>query len=458
MPNIRPPAVAGTFYPEKPGILAADITAMLEHARRLNAPLGNEVLPKAIIVPHAGYIYSGPVAAAAYLSLRGGKETIKRVVLLGPVHRVPVPGLALPAASAFETPLGTITLDGDAIKLLAHLSQVTVSAPAHALEHSLEVQLPFLQSVLGHFTLIPLAVGDAGPDAVAEVLEILWGGAETLVVISSDLSHYLPYDTARRIDYETVNKLLDLQLLTSHHQACGATPVNGMIVAARRKGLTAKLLDLRNSGDTAGDKDSVVGYAAIAFYEGDLQTDKRGRTMLAIARAAIASGLGKAVIVDKNAAWLSEPGACFVTLTINGSLRGCIGSLEAYQPLLRDLEQNALAAAFHDSRFQPLKESELDAIRVEVSLLSPVVSMRFRDEADALEQLRPGVDGVIMAYGNKRGTFLPQVWEQLPSPRDFLSHLKMKSGLQPDFWDDGIKLFSYTVTKWQEPASSGGVS
>jgi len=162
-----------------------------------------------------------------------------------------------------------IPLEGDAAQQLAGLSQVTVSDAAHAEEHSLEVQLPFLQRVLGEFSLIPLAVGDARPEAVAEVLERLWGGPETLIVISSDLSHYLPYDTARRMDHDTVQALLKLQLLPSHDLACGATPVNGMVVAARRKGLVPRLIDLRNSGDTAGDKRGVVGYASITLYEGD---------------------------------------------------------------------------------------------------------------------------------------------------------------------------------------------
>ncbi len=267
MPNIRPAAVAGSFYPGNPEKLAKDIDTMLEDAERRYPPVYGEPMPKALIVPHAGYIYSGPIAAGGYLRLREGARSIKRVVLLGPVHRVPVLGMALPSASTFETPLGNVPVDVAAIKLLAGLSQVIISAPAHALEHSLEVQIPFLQRVLGEFSLVPLAVGDCRPDAVAEVLERLWGGPETIIVISSDLSHYLPYDTARRIDHDTVEALLGLHLLPSHEQACGATPVNGIIVAARSKGLIPKLIDLRNSGDTAGDRDRVVGYASIAFYE-----------------------------------------------------------------------------------------------------------------------------------------------------------------------------------------------
>ena len=178
--------------------------------------------------------------------------------------------------------------------------------------------------------------------------------------------------------------------------------------------------------------------------------EDRGTIMLAIARAAIASRLGKRLAADESAPWLSEPGACFVTLTINGELRGCIGSLEPYRPLLQDLKENALAAAFHDPRFRPLSEQELGAVRVEVSLLSAVAPLSFRDEADAVAQLRPGIDGVILEYGRNRGTFLPQVWEQLPAPREFFAHLKLKAGLSPHFWADGIRLSRYTVEKWKE--------
>ncbi|MEJ5210139.1 MAG: AmmeMemoRadiSam system protein B [Burkholderiales bacterium] len=259
---VRHPAVAGTFYPGHPGKLDYDLDNLLRQARRTSGPV-----PKAVIVPHAGYIYSGPIAATAYQRIAAGRDRIHRVVLLGPAHRVPVRGLALPGVEAFETPLGTVPLDRDAMARLAALPQVVESAPAHAWEHSLEVQLPFLQKVLDDFTLVPLVVGDATAEEVAEVLDQVWGGPETLIVISSDLSHYLPYDLARRIDGQTAQMILDLRPV-SHEQACGGTPVNGLLLAARRHGLRPELLDLRNSGDTAGDHDHVVGYAAFAFVEG----------------------------------------------------------------------------------------------------------------------------------------------------------------------------------------------
>ncbi len=263
MQTVRPAAVAGMFYPADRETLARDIDQMLAEA---NARIG-DLPPKALIVPHAGYIYSGPVAANAYRQLTPFVDRIHRVVLLGPTHRVAVRGLALPGASAFDTPLGRVPVDQAAVSLIDDLPQVTTSANVHALEHSLEVHLPFLQTLLPRFKFLPLAVGMASAEEVAEVLERVWGGEETLIVISSDLSHFLPYEVARSVDLDTAQTILRLQQPVSHEQACGGTPVNGLILAARRHGMTPQLLDLRNSGDTAGSRDRVVGYGAFAFME-----------------------------------------------------------------------------------------------------------------------------------------------------------------------------------------------
>lgn len=263
MKRIRPAAVAGAFYTGDPSALAGEVAAMLEEAEQRQEETAT--LPKAVIVPHAGYIYSGPVAASAYALLEQGRNIYRRVVLLGPVHRVPVRGLALPCTEGFATPLGIVPLDLDAIAKIADLPQVVEYDAAHAHEHSLEVQLPFLQAVLDDFKLVPLAVGDATPQEVAEVLERLWGGPETLIVISSDLSHFRPYREAQHIDGITAQAILDLRWPLSHEQACGGTPVNGMLLAAQRHHLKPQLLNLHNSGDTAGDKARVVGYGAFAF-------------------------------------------------------------------------------------------------------------------------------------------------------------------------------------------------
>ncbi len=264
MQDTRPPAVAGSFYSASADELRRDVRRFLESA--VSSDCG-EPTPKVLIAPHAGYVYSGSIAASAYARVASLADGIHRVVLLGPAHRVHVQGLALPATTQFETPLGTISIDQAAVDAVATLPQVVVSDEAHAQEHSLEVHLPFMQQVLGDFKLVPFVVGSATAAEVAEVLDALWGGAETLIVISSDLSHYLPYSRACATDEFTAETILRLTPQLNHKQACGATPINGLLVAARARGLEPQLLDLRNSGDTAGDKSRVVGYASFAFHE-----------------------------------------------------------------------------------------------------------------------------------------------------------------------------------------------
>ncbi len=290
MTSHRPPAVAGTFYPADPKALLREVDELLEGVDSLEIRFGH---PKVLVVPHAGYIYSGGTAAHAYDELASARDQIRRVVLLGPVHRVAVRGLALPGVDAFDTPLGRIPVDAGAVQALAGLPQVVTSTAAHAMEHSLEVQLPFLQRMLGTFSLVPLAVGAATPTQVAEVLERLWGGPETLIVISTDLSHYHAYDEAQRIDAETLSRIARFEPGLNHEQACGATPLNGLLALARGKGLTIRRLAACNSGDSAGSRDRVVGYAAFALDDSATVTrEEAGRVLVGLARTSIAHALG----------------------------------------------------------------------------------------------------------------------------------------------------------------------
>ncbi len=264
MSAIRPTAVAGLFYPDDPDRLIAMVDGLLAEASARVA--ADDPVPKAIIAPHAGYVYSGPVAAAAYVRLRPAAARISRVVLVGPCHRVAVRGLALPRAEAFASPLGVVPVDDAAAGEILRLPQVQVFEETHRAEHSLEVHLPFLQRVLPAFSLVPLVAGQATFDEVAEVLERLWGGEETLIVVSSDLSHYLPYDAARTMDAQTRSAIERLDPTPiGFEQACGRIPLCGLLLAARRHQLHAHTLDLRNSGDTVGDKQRVVGYGAWMF-------------------------------------------------------------------------------------------------------------------------------------------------------------------------------------------------
>ncbi len=455
----RPAAVAGYFYPADRRALAAQVADMLA-----GVPVDPAVAtwPKMLLVPHAGYVYSGPVAAHAYARLSAGRGRIRRVVLLGPTHRIAVRGIAVPTVAAFATPLGPVPLDRAALASIRHLPQVVSSDAAHADEHALEVQLPFLQQVLGDFALVPLAVGSVDAEAVAAVVEQLWGGDETLIVVSSDLSHYLGHRQAQARDRDTVDHILRLDTALDHHQACGATPLAGALLTARAHGLSARLLDLRNSGDTAGDRSRVVGYCAVAFEpaapqaqgmaraEGERDDDVLGAALLTRARNAIADVLALPTDPEPHHPALRAPGATFVTLRLDGALRGCVGTLTATRPLGHDVRLQALCAAFRDPRFEPLRREEFEALEIEVSLLEPPLPLAVANEAEARAALRPGIDGVILEWRGQRATLLPQVWEQLPGPREFLAALKRKAGLPADFWARDLQLQRYRVRRFLE--------
>ena len=263
--QVRPPAVAGLFYPAEPARLRTDVETMLEAAR---SAVGVDADPAALIVPHAGYVYSGPTAALAWVRAGALRGRVRRVVMLGPAHRVGVRGLALPGCRAMDTPLGPVTVEvPPQIEALADTGLVVTRPDVHAAEHSLEVQLPFLATVLPGADVVPLAVGWVAPDRAAEAILPFLGSPDTLVVVSSDLSHYLPQTEARRVDDATIERILALRADIDHEEACGATGVNALLLAAGERGLRPRLLGAATSADTIGDPARVVGYAAVAFYE-----------------------------------------------------------------------------------------------------------------------------------------------------------------------------------------------
>ncbi|MCK5361141.1 MAG: AmmeMemoRadiSam system protein A, partial [Gammaproteobacteria bacterium] len=332
----------------------------------------------------------------------------------------------------------------------------------HQQEHSLEVQLPFLQEVLDDFHLIPLVVGDSRPDQVDKVIDYLWGDESTLIVISSDLSHFHDYATAQDMDAQTATAIESLQVHELNGQrACGFLPVSGLLLSAKRRQMRPQRIGLCNSGDTAGDKERVVGYGAWKFQENDRQqsvlSEEQRQWLKKLAMASIRHGLktGRPVsidaYVDENSVGLQVPdyhAAAFVTLKKEGALRGCIGSLSAYRPLHEDIAENAFAAAFRDHRFNPINESEIDAIELSISVLTAPELIVFTSQSDLISQLRPGVDGLILTDGGNRGTFLPSVWENYPQAESFLTHLKMKAGLPADHWSGTIKLERYQTLSW----------
>ncbi len=463
MNAVRPPAVAGMFYPRDPKELKASVGHYLAEAAGSGQADGQPdgPAPKAIIAPHAGYIYSGFTAACAYSRLVPGADKIKRVVMMGPCHRVAVNGIALPEADAFATPLGAIPIDADAVGKISRLPFVQVFDATHKDDHCLEVHLPFLQSLLGEFTIVPMIVGQAATEQVAEVLEILWGGPETLILVSSDLSHYLPYDRAKQTDSRAGTAIEALDPLSlEDHQACGRHSIKGLLTVARQKGLAARTVDMRNSGDTAGPRDRVVGYGSWIFQEPDGagpaedgfedQTrgllSRHGESLLRLAghtvKTYLADGKRHTPNVAAAPAELARDGASFVTVEKDGKLRGCIGSLGAARPLVLDVAENAFKAAFRDHRFPPLSREEFEAgnLSLTVTVLGDLAPIAFSGEADLVRQLRPGTDGLLIREGDRRGVFLPVVWESIPEPREFLKRLKQKAGFAPDYWSEGLEV------------------
>ena len=447
--RIKAPNVAGMFYPGDAGALRREVDAHLS-----KAPVGSPA-PKALIAPHAGYRYSGEIAASAYARLKPRAHEIRRVVLLGPAHYHPVRGVAAPTADSFATPLGRVPVDTAWVRRALKLGFVRELDPAFEREHSLEVHLPFLVRVLPRFSLVPLLVGTAAPADIDTLLETLWGGPETAIVISSDLSHYLDYESARRLDAKTSEAIVALRHdEVGYDQACGRHAVNGLLHLAKRRGLEAKALDVRNSGDTAGPRDRVVGYGAYAFFEPAheaLDLESR-RHLLGIAARSIRHGLqhGKACAVDLDRLprALHERRAAFVTLDADGRLRGCIGSLEATRPLAADVAHNAHGAAFADPRFPPVKEDEVEGLHIKLSVLSPATPMQVESEADLVASLRPGIDGLIVRDGDKRATFLPSVWAGIPEPERFVRALAKKAGWPAGHWSDTARAWRYTTEEF----------
>ena len=471
---IRPAAVAGMFYPADPAELRSTIDQLLADTGRPH-PAGfgarvqdatpfvhesdtNVATPKALIAPHAGYIYSGAVAGAAYRLLSSARGKISRVVLLGPSHRFAFAGMATPSAHAFETPLGVVPVDHQWLDRAREVPFFGVWDDTHEGEHCLETQLPFLQRVLGDFAIAPIICGRVSGEQVADVLDKLWGGPETVVIVSSDLSHYLDYQTCHALDAATCAAIerLDPVELTPE-QACGATPVNGLLVAARRRGMRVETLDLRNSGDAAGPRDRVVGYGAWGFWDpvtalqlSDEMVRRHGAIMNDLARRAITTG-GSPPTENIPAA-LEKAGACFVTLHKAGNLRGCCGSVMAWRPLIEDIRANALLAAFDDPRFFPLGRVEWDEISLSVTLLSPLQAMNFESEADLLSQLEPHRDGLLIEDAGRCALFLPAVWESAPDKQEFLAHLKAKAGLPTDHWSETFRASRFTTAHTEEEA------
>jgi len=467
--QVRDPVYAGLFYPAHRTKLERTIAKLVSTAGESASSANIEGHLRALIIPHAGYIYSGYTAAHVNRHLTGRR--FSKVIVMGPDHRVGLPAAAISAVKAYDTPLGRLALHPDAVRLRETSNLFEYSPFSDRTEHSVEVVLPFLQYGLGAFQLVPIVIGAGAPDLIAAALEPVLN-RETLLVASADLSHFLPYQQAVTWDRGTLGLIKNLEpekLMKRQNSSCGKAPIAVILHLARAQKWQPRLLNYTNSGDTAGDKARVVGYSAVAFYEtshirGDIPMENCNRpeqvgVLLDHARRTITEKLGRDVDQEATASLeeklqdscYDKKSGTFVTLTLNGQLRGCIGNMSSSLNLRDGVRQNAISAAFHDPRFSPLTEAELDKVHIEISILTDPRPLDYSGGDDLVRKLRPNVDGVIISKGHKQATFLPQVWKQLPRPDDFLSRLCMKAGLPARTWQAGaLDVQTYQVISFEE--------
>jgi len=454
---VREPAVAGLFYPGEERVLAKTVDALLE-----GAPAHRFPRLKGLVCPHAGYAFSGQTAAIGYKTLVG--RQIETVIVMGPSHYAFLEGACIPDAQAYRTPLGLAEISEKARDLArtapfglekpcpvqrpAWWAQAPKPAPERGQdtpetwEHSVEVQVPFLQRVAGKFKILPIVLGEVDPEQVAKALAAILDD-KTIVVASSDLSHYHPYNAAKALDNRCVQAICAMNTDDMKGQeACGKTPILALMHLAKIKGWKAQLLDCRNSGDVSGDKDRVVGYAAVAFYEPEVENfaASERKLLLELARrtlttvAANSASPGPELDPKSVSPKLAEKRACFVTLTKGGVLRGCIGHILPREALYQAVIDNARNAALLDPRFSPVQPDEVGGIKIEISVLTEPQALAFNSPDDLLNKLQPHKDGVLLRIGERSATFLPQVWEQLPDKVQFLEHLSEKAGCPPAAW------------------------
>lgn len=460
----RNPAVAGLFYASEAEKLSKNVTGYLTSGNF--RPLGN-YQPKILIVPHAGYIYSASTAGKAYAALQKKASGIKNILLVGPAHFYRGKGAFLADVDYFSTPLGDVSVNKKMARAIAAENKAFhLNNKAHLKEHSLEVQLPFIQKVLPKAKIIPLVYGDIAPEVLAAGLQKYLAREDTILIISADLSHYYSYDEARKIDEETARKIADNQSVEDH-ESCGAAGINAALLLAGENFYRPQMLELVNSGDTGGDKSRVVGYGAWSFYPdspkpavGKLEQEVEnlqnfanlyGSHLREIAKISLEKAVKYKKRYSPSRASFPEvifdKGATFVTLHKNGELRGCIGSILPSMSVAQNVSDNAYAAAMEDSRFSPVKEDELSELTYSIALLSGFEKIEYADEQDVLKKIRQGRDGIVIRDGNRQGVFLPSVWKEIADKTEFFKKLKIKAGMNPNYWNNRINVYRFRTVE-----------
>ncbi|HNW26458.1 MAG TPA: AmmeMemoRadiSam system protein B [Candidatus Gastranaerophilaceae bacterium] len=440
MEKIKQPSVAGKFYTNNKNELVSQLNQF-----KSNCMGDYKYQSRAVIVPHAGYVYSGQLA---YEGISCISKTAKNIFIFAPSHYVGFDGLALSSFDKWLTPLGEISVNQEINKEIKEKFSAEFFDEAFVSEHSAEVQVPFIQTLLNDVNIVPILIGRENCEKVSEIVEYFWQKPDNAFVFSSDLSHFLNIKDAQKIDNLTAEMIetKDIEQFNSS-QACGAVGICALVRFAQRNGFSLVRIGLTNSGEVTGDTSSVVGYGSWMLYEGEKNSFIKeffSPIIKDICAKSILARLKKQKEVRfKYPKVLDEKGACFVTLEKGDNLRGCIGSIIAHKPLIEDLISNAQNAAFSDPRFNPLREDEFDNLSIAVSLLSTPEKMFFKNENDLLSQIKPFVDGIIIKDGYHQAVYLPSVWEQLPEKSDFLNSLKVKAGLSANYFSNKFEAYRF---------------
>ena len=439
MEKIKQPSVAGTFYTADKEKLRAQIEEFAAKSKNTY-----KIATRAVIVPHAGLIYSGRLA---YEGISQLDKNLKNIFIFAPAHRVGFTGISVSSYDLWETPLGKIGINKQINTELIEKFGANYNDEAIAPEHALEIQLPIIQSVFDNVEIIPILIGNETPDKIEEIISYYYQNPGNGFVISSDLSHFLKHEDALKIDNYTANLIETCTTNNfSHNLACGATGILGLIQFANKNKFSMLRIDMTNSSVVTGDKSSVVGYGTWFMYEGEKNNflkEYYSDFILDLCRTSIKSQFDKEQIEIKFPQVFAQAGASFVTLEKHNTLRGCIGSIIAHRSLIEDIVINAQNAAFNDPRFNPVAKDEIPDLQIAVSLLSTPKQMNFKDEEDLLNQIRPFQDGIIIKDGNYQAVYLPSVWEQLPDKKEFLNSLKMKAGLAPDHFSKTFEAYRF---------------
>lgn len=438
--KIKSPAVAGKFYTDN----KEELINQLNKFEKQNTH-DYKIKSRAIIVPHAGYIYSGQLASCGFQYL---DNNVKNIFIIAPPHQVPVGDIALSNFDKWATPLGKIEVNQKINQELIKDFGCRFDDEAFEFEHSAEVQVPFIQKNFKNVKIIPILAGN--PDKVKQIISHYYEDEENAFVISSDLSHFFPSSEAKKLDLITSDMIETKNVANfNSKQACGVVGILGLLGFAIDKKYSLIRVGLYNSGDTTGDNSSVVGYGSWLLYEGEKNEFVKkyfSNYVIEICKKSILSKLEQKDLELNNISnVLMQSGASFVTLEKKGDLRGCIGSIIAHRTLVDDLAQNARSSAFADPRFNQLERNEFNELSINISLLSSPEKMEFKNEADLLSQIKPNIDGIIIKDQGYQAVYLPSVWEQLPDKVQFLNSLKMKAGLSPKHFSNTFEAFRYTT-------------